>query len=83
MDKIFDDTITIKAEVNPQHINLLNSILESYEGIGILRTKDSNKGLVEIWTFPHFKNEVYKIINDISKWTKFIVYEEHQGYDFE
>ena len=77
------NTITIKAEVNPHHINLINSIFESYEGVGILRTKDPIKGLVEVWTSSHFKDEVYKIISDISKWTTFIVYEEHKGYKFD
>jgi len=77
------NTIIIKAEVNPHHINLINSIFESYEGVGILRTKDPIKGLVEVWTSSHFKDEVYKIISDISKWTTFIVYEEHKGYKFD
>ena len=75
------DTITLKAEVNPHHINLINSIFESYEGVGILRSIDPIKGLVEVWTSSHFRDEVYNIISDISKWTTFIVYDEHQGYN--
>ena len=46
------DTIQIKALVDSKNIAFLHWIIESYDGIAIMMTLDSKRGLVEFYVSP-------------------------------
>ena len=60
------DTITYRAVINKAHIGYLNSIIESYEGVAVVRTMDAPAGIVELWISPPFEDLVNSIIHDIA-----------------
>lgn len=37
------------AQVDPSKIGLLVSLIEAYDGLAVLRTKDAVRGIVEFW----------------------------------
>lgn len=60
------DTLTIRGRVKPEDIAFLDSTLESYEGVAVIRTTDRSAGLVEFWVAPDFLLDFYRIIDDLS-----------------
>ncbi len=60
------DTITYRAIIDKAHIGFLNSIIESYEGIAVVRTLDAPSGVVELWIAPAFEDLVNSVMNDIA-----------------
>ena len=60
------DTITYQAQINRTEIGFLNSIIESYEGIGVVRTFDAKAGIVELWIPAEFESIVVTIMHDIA-----------------
>ena len=61
------DTITYRAVLDKTQIGFLNSIIESYEGIAVVRTMDAPSGIIELWISPAFENLVNDIISDIAE----------------
>ncbi len=61
------DTITYRAVIHKAHIGFLNSIIESYEGLAVVRTVDAPSGLVELWISPPFEELVLSIMNDVAE----------------
>ena len=61
------DTITYRAVIDKTQIGFLNSIIDSYEGIAVVRTMDAPAGIVELWIAPSFENVVNRVISDIAK----------------
>jgi hypothetical protein len=67
-----DSCKTIKGKnflcrVAPQDIGFLTSILEWYHEVGILRTRDEEKGLIELWVSPFFEEDAKKMIEYLVK----------------
>ena len=60
------DTITYRAVIDKRQIGYLNSIIDSYEGLAVVRTMDAPSGIVELWICPPFEELVNTIINDIA-----------------
>lgn len=60
------DTITYRAQITRTEIGFLNSIIESYEGIGVVRTFDAQAGIVELWIPAEFESLVMSIMHDIA-----------------
>ncbi len=60
------DTITYRAVIDKTQIGFLNSIIESYEGIAVVRTMDAPSGIVELWISPAFEHLVNNIMHDIA-----------------
>jgi hypothetical protein len=60
------DTITYRAVIDKRQIGYLNSIIDSYEGLAVVRTLDAPAGIVELWICPPFEELVNTIINDIA-----------------
>ncbi len=60
------DTITYRAVIDKAHIGFLNSIIESYDGIAVVRTMDAPAGIVELWISPAFEHLVNSIMTDIA-----------------
>lgn len=40
------------AHVHPSKIGLLVSLIEAYDGLAVVRTKDAAAGIVEFWISP-------------------------------
>ncbi len=60
------DTITYRARIDKTQIGFLNSIIESYEGIAVVRTLNAPSGIVELWVSPDFEDLVNEIMKDIA-----------------
>ncbi len=60
------DTITYRAIIDKPQIGFLNSIIESYEGIAVVRTMEASSGIIELWIAPAFEDLVTAILNDLA-----------------
>ncbi|MBR8700660.1 hypothetical protein IX317_001047 [Fusobacterium sp. DD29] len=49
-----------------EDIDFINKIIEAYEGIGVVRTVNSEKGIINIISTNDFKDYVRDIINDLN-----------------
>jgi hypothetical protein len=49
------NTLRIKLQIDKREIVYLNSVIDSYEGIAIMRTIDKNLGKVIIYTTEKFE----------------------------
>ena len=45
------------GQVNPSHIGFLVSLVEAYEGLAVVRTKDAAAGIVEFWISPLMRQD--------------------------
>lgn len=59
-------TSAILVYVNSQKIGLLQSFIESYEGLGIVRTLDENQGLVSILCQTSSKDEIMLFLSSVK-----------------
>ncbi|PID56608.1 hypothetical protein CSB45_10255 [candidate division KSB3 bacterium] len=60
------DTITYRAVIDKSQIGYLNSIIDSYEGLAVVRTMDAPSGIVELWISPALEELVNQIVEDIA-----------------
>ncbi|MDK2791893.1 MAG: hypothetical protein PWQ25_756 [Deferribacteres bacterium] len=60
------DTIKVKFVINIKDIVYINSIIDSYEGIGIVRTIDPKEGLVAVYTNDFMKKYLYEVIDALK-----------------
>jgi hypothetical protein len=61
------DTISLIVQIPPREIAFLSFVLESYEGIVVVRTLDPQKGVVELMVSPHFQVEMDAILTDLAR----------------
>jgi hypothetical protein len=61
------DTITYRAWIEKTQIGFLNSIIESYEGIAVVRTLHAPSGIIELWVSPDFEQLVIAIMHDLAQ----------------
>jgi len=59
------DTEAIVARVPPDEIGYVSSVVESYEGIGIVRTRDPQFGIIEFWVMPEFREVFDSVLHDL------------------
>lgn len=50
-----------------EDIDFINKIIEAYEGAGVVRTVDPNKGLINVITTDDFKDFIRFIIEDLNR----------------
>ncbi|HUU50834.1 MAG TPA: DUF4911 domain-containing protein [Nitrospinota bacterium] len=62
-------TIKIIARVKKKDIMYINSIIEAYEGMMVMRTIDPKEATVEFDVSPYFYSGAVKILSEISKET--------------
>ena len=74
------EIIAVKAQVDTSNIGIINCILDSYDGIALLRTLDEKKGIVCFHVSPYFEKEFKKLVADLKKSYK-IVLEESPGLE--
>lgn len=56
-----------KIKTRREDIDFINKIMEAYEGIGVVRTKDADAGDLTIVSTSDFKEDVRMIIEDLDK----------------
>ena len=70
-------------KVGRENIDIWNKITEAYEGIGNVRTLDSNKGIIKILTISYFLDDIDNMLDKIREIynidIKLISKEEWQG----
>jgi hypothetical protein len=49
------DTETLVARIPSDEIGYVSAVFESYEGIALVRTRDPQCGIIEIWVIPEFR----------------------------
>jgi len=59
-------TVKVKFKMNIKDVIYLNAIIDSYEGVAIIRTIDPKKGLVAAYTNDFMKKYFYEILNDLK-----------------
>ena len=64
------DTIQKYFKLDRKSIAFLKFILEAYDGIAVMRTLDSQSGIVELMIAPDFEKEADELLT-------------HLGYEFE
>ena len=47
-------------------IQYLTSLMEAYDGIGLVRTLDERRGIIECWLMPDFLEEGERLIADVA-----------------
>jgi hypothetical protein len=61
------DTIPLIIKIPPQEIAFFSFIMESYEGVAVVRTLDPQEGVVELMVSPHFQQELAAILADLDR----------------
>lgn len=59
------DTETIVARIPPEEIGYVSALVESYEGIGIVRTRDPQCGIIEFWVIVEFRDVFDALLDDL------------------
>lgn len=64
-----DRSYEFKIKTRREDIDFINKIMEAYEGIGIVRTKNAEEGDLVIISTLDFKEDVRTILEDLDeKW---------------
>lgn len=66
-----DSSYEFKIKTRREDIDFINKIMEAYEGVGIVRTKNADAGDLTVISTIDFKEDVREIIEDLNaKWVK-------------
>jgi len=60
------ETVKLVIQIPRYEIAFLAFILESYEGVATMRTRDAQQGIVELLTPPQQRSELKKILRDLE-----------------
>ena len=55
------------VHVQSRDIALFCNLVGSYEGLGIVRTRDAAQGLVELMIAPAFRNTALALLHDLAQ----------------
>jgi hypothetical protein len=61
------DTIPYRAKINKNQIGFINSIIEGYDGIAVVRTLDPKEGILELWVSPFFEAITTEVMNNLAE----------------
>ncbi len=61
------DTISLFIKIPPCEIAYLTFVLESYEGVAVMRTVDPRRGIVEVMISPFYEEEIGEILTDLAQ----------------
>jgi hypothetical protein len=61
------DTISLLIQIPPREIAYLSFVLESYEGVAVMRTVDPREGIVELMVPPSHEVEIGEILKDLAR----------------
>lgn len=48
-------------------IGYLTNIVEAYDGIGLVRTLDRQRGIVELWVMPDWADSIDNLLRALQK----------------
>lgn len=60
-------TIRVKCTIQKHDVLMLNSVIDSHEGIGLVRTIDASKGSVIIYSTSDRYQTVLDVLEDLKK----------------
>ena len=60
------NTVQARALVDKRNIAFLHWVIESYDGIAIMSTLDSSKGLIEFHVSPDYTKMFIELINSLD-----------------
>lgn len=61
------ETRTLRARIPPEDIGFVNALLDAHEGYALMRTRNREKGIVELWVAPEVYEEVRRILEGIAQ----------------
>lgn len=61
------ETIKHLFHVERHEINYLRLIIESYDGMAVLKTVDPHKAIIELRVAPGCENLVFELLNSLKK----------------
>ncbi len=61
------DTISYRAKVHRDQIGFVNSIIEGYDGIAVVRTLDPKEGILELWVSPFFEDVTTEVMKSLAE----------------
>lgn len=53
-------------KVGKANIDIINKIMEAYEGLGNVRTLDNTKGIIKILTLSRYESDIESVLNKIE-----------------
>ncbi len=66
LDKIDDECVAYYLEVPGSKVVLFQSLFETYEGIGLVRTLSIKKSLICVLTTPSMAQDCFRLIESIK-----------------
>lgn len=48
-------------------IQFITALVEAYDGIGLVRTLDEDRGIIECWLMPDFVEEYEQIVRSVAE----------------
>jgi polynucleotide 5'-kinase involved in rRNA processing len=60
-------TVRVKCTIPKKNVLMLNSIIDSYEGIGLVRTVDASKGSMVIYSTNDQYKKVLAVLEELKK----------------
>lgn len=60
-------TVKVKCHIEKHNLLFVNSLVDSYEGLGIIRTLDSIKGNVVIYSTNTVYKQLLKVLDELNK----------------
>lgn len=60
------DTVRVKCRIQKQDVLILNSIIDSYESIGLVRTVDAKNGHVVIYSTDDTYKVVLRVLEELK-----------------
>jgi hypothetical protein len=60
-------TVKVKCEVSKKDILLVNSLVDSYEGLGLIRTIDSSNGKVIMYSSDTQYKTLLRVLEELDK----------------
>ncbi|WP_407045248.1 MULTISPECIES: DUF4911 domain-containing protein [Cetobacterium] len=65
------ESYEFRIKTKREDIDFINKIMEAYEGVGVVRTKNADAGDLTIVSTTDFKEDVRMIVEDLNKkWVK-------------
>lgn len=67
-----EEVIVKYFKINMKDIAYLKSILESYEGMALIRTRDRDASIMEVWINPHFSEIINLVLTELAQVTEML-----------
>ncbi len=61
------DTKSIYIRLKRSDIAYFKFIIESYEGMALVRTEDPREAIVELMVAPGWESDIYELLNELQK----------------